>query len=45
MPKLIDYVKNQEAHHQKKPFLQEYKEFLHAFEIEYDDRYIFHEIE
>lgn len=45
LPKLIDYVKNQEAHHQKKTFLQEYKEFLDAFEVEYDERYIFHAIE
>ncbi len=45
LPKLIEYVKNQEAHHQKKTFLQEYKEFLDAFEVEYDELYIFHEIE
>ena len=42
---LIEYVKNQEAHHKKKTFLQEYKEFLDAFEVEYDERYVFHEIE
>ncbi len=45
LPKLIDYVKNQKLHHQKKTFLQEYKEFLDLFEVEYDERYIFHEIE
>jgi REP element-mobilizing transposase RayT len=45
LPKLIEYVKNQEKHHQKKTFLQEYKEFLDAFELEYDERYIFHSIE
>ncbi len=44
LPKLIDYVKNQEKHHQQKTFLQEYKEFLDAFEVEYDERYVFHEI-
>lgn len=45
LPKLIEYVKNQKLHHQKKPFLQEYKEFLDLFEVEYDERYIFQEIE
>lgn len=45
LPKLIEYVMNQEKHHQKKTFLQEYKEFLDAFELEYDERYIFHSIE
>jgi len=28
LPKLIEYVKNQKIHHQKKTFSQEYKEFL-----------------
>jgi len=45
LPKLIEYVKQQEEHHRKKTFLEEYKEFLHAFEIEYHERYLFHEIE
>lgn len=35
------YVENQEKHHQKKTFLEEYKEFLHKFEVEYDAQYIF----
>lgn len=45
LPKLIEYVKNQEKHHKKKTFTEEYREFLKAFEVEFDDRYIFHEIE
>lgn len=45
LPKLIEYVKNQEAHHKKKTFLDEYREFLKAFEVEYDERYIFKELE
>jgi putative transposase len=44
LPKLINYVKNQEEHHKKKTFIEEYKEFLNAFEIEYDERYIFKEL-
>ena len=45
LPKLIEYVKNQEDHHKKKTFLEEYKDFLNAFEVEYDERYIFKELE
>ena len=45
LPKLIEYVKNQEEHHKKKTFLEEYTDFLKAFNVAYDERYIFHEIE
>ncbi len=39
--RVIDYVQNQEVHHRKIRFLEEYKSFLEKFEIEYDERYIF----
>ncbi|MDP1623223.1 MAG: IS200/IS605 family transposase [Bacteroidales bacterium] len=42
---VIDYIKNQEHHHRKKTFLEEYRDFLKKFEIEYDERYIFKPIE
>ncbi len=45
LPKLIEYIKNQEMHHQKKTFIQEYKAFLNLFEVDYDERYIFKELE
>jgi putative transposase len=45
LPKLIEYIKNQEKHHKKKTFLEEYKDFLKAFDVEYDERYIFKELE
>ena len=38
---VIRYVQNQEKHHQKKSFQEEYLEFLKAFEVEYDEKYIF----
>ena len=38
---VIAYVQNQEAHHRKITFLDEYKMFLIKFEVDYDDRYIF----
>ena len=42
---VINYINNQEEHHRKKSFHEEYIEFLDAFEIEYDLRYIFKELE
>lgn len=45
VPKVIDYVLNQEAHHRKISFLEEYKLILKKFGVEYDDRYIFKEPE
>jgi putative transposase len=38
---LINYVLNQEEHHSKRTFLEEYQLFLKQFEIDYDDQYIF----
>ena len=40
---VVKYILNQPEHHKKETFLDEYKKFLRAFEIEFDDRYIFHE--
>jgi putative transposase len=38
---VINYIQMQENHHKKKTFIEEYEEFLNAFEIEYDERFIF----
>ena len=35
------YIENQEKHHVKQPFLEEYKEMLQKFQIGYDEKYIF----
>jgi putative transposase len=43
--RVIAYVENQEVHHRKITFLDEYKMFLEKFEVAYDDRYIFKEPE
>lgn len=45
LPKLIEYVKNQKEHHKKKTFIDEYKEFLKAYEVDFDEKYIFKELE
>jgi REP element-mobilizing transposase RayT len=41
LPKVIKYIENQQQHHKKKNFTDEYKTLLKEFEIDYDDRYIF----
>lgn len=38
---VIKYIQNQEKHHNKKSFKEEYLEFLKKFEIEYDEKYLF----
>jgi putative transposase len=43
--KAIEYVKNQEKHHRTKSFLEEYRDFLKKFEVDFDERYIFKEVE
>lgn len=43
--KVVKYIENQEMHHQKHTFIEEYKAFLKIFEIEYDERYIFKPVE
>lgn len=35
------YILNQEEHHRKKTFKEEYLEFLQKFEVKYDDKYLF----
>jgi REP element-mobilizing transposase RayT len=42
---VISYIKNQEVHHKKKLFLEEYQELLQEFDVQYDERYIFKELE
>jgi REP element-mobilizing transposase RayT len=45
LPRLIKYIKNQKEHHSKKNLREEYIDFLEAFDVEYDERYIFKELE
>ena len=42
---VYQYILNQEGHHQKRTFKEEYLDFLHKFEIEYDEKYLFDWIE
>ena len=43
VPAVIRYIQNQEAHHKKEAFLEEYRRMLKTFQVEYDERYIFTE--
>ncbi len=38
------YIENQEIHHQKRTFREEYLNMLQKFEVDYDEKYIFHEL-
>ncbi len=39
------YILNQEEHHKKQTFKEEYLDFLNKFEIEFDEKYLFEWIE
>lgn len=42
---VINYILNQEKHHQQKTFREEYHELLKKFEISFDEKYSFNFIE
>jgi len=52
LSKVINYIKEQEQHHNGNPplrrkitFMEEYKSFLKAYDVEFDERYILREPE
>ena len=42
--KVYNYVANQEKHHHKESFKEEYLKYLDKFEVPYDERYIFEDL-
>jgi len=38
---VYNYILNQNEHHKKRPFKEEYLDLLKKFEVEYDERYLF----
>ena len=42
---VYQYILNQEEHHRKRTFREEYLEFLHKFEVEFDEKYLFDWVE
>ena len=41
---VINYIKNQQTHHKKKSFQEEYIGFLKKYNIPYDEKYIFESV-
>ena len=41
---VAQYIHNQQQHHQKHTFLEEYRQFLDYFSVEYDEKYLFKEL-
>jgi putative transposase len=39
--RVVKYVHNQEEHHRKRTFREEYLDMLNKFEVEYDEKYVF----
>lgn len=39
--RVVSYIKNQEEHHQKRKFKEEYTDLLKKFEISFDEKYLF----
>lgn len=42
---VYNYILNQEKHHKKKSFKEEYIDFLKKFAVNYDEKYLFEWIE
>jgi REP element-mobilizing transposase RayT len=42
---VVKYIQNQEIHHQKATFINEYKNLLKDFNVDYDDRYLFNPLD
>lgn len=42
---VVNYILNQEDHHKKKTFKEEYLDMLKKFEVEYDEKFLFKWIE
>jgi len=45
LTRVIRYIRDQERHHRRKTFQQEYLEFLEKYEVPYDERWIFKAID
>lgn len=44
MPAVIRHIQEQDLLHRRKTFLEEYREMLQAFDLDFDERYIFHAV-
>lgn len=44
MKNVVNYINNQKQHHHKQTFLEEYKDFLEKFEVDYNFEFSFKEL-
>ncbi len=42
---VIGYIENQKIHHKKINFMDEYKKMLTEFEVDFDEKYLFKELQ
>ena len=42
--RVVKYIINQKEHHKKQVFRSEYVKMLKAYEVDYDEKYIFHDL-
>jgi len=45
LTEVIHYIQNQEEHHKRRGFQEEYREFLTRFNVPFDERYLFQPVE
>ena len=45
LPEVINYIENQQRHHEKQSFKEEYRKILEKFEVDFKEQYIFADIE
>lgn len=45
IPRIGSYIKQQQKHHEKRTFIEEYLQFLKLFDVDFDSRYIYKPIE
>ncbi len=43
LDKTIHYIKNQQQHHRRRSFQEEYKKMLDAYHIHYEEKYLFND--
>ncbi len=44
IPSVIRYIQNQKRHHLRSSFREEYVRFLKKFQVQHDERFVFHEV-
>jgi REP element-mobilizing transposase RayT len=42
---VVKYINNQQNHHKKKSFIEEYTEFLDKFKVPFNEHYIFGQVD